>query len=117
MLPTLENAGGDGKDYQMKIFIDIPIDHYHNLLQRCGPAHPEYELLKNGVITRDREKCPAVEILCEPEDARRILDLANAIYPNIAPHLEESISLARQPQCTKASAGRQKGRMARPFAS
>ena len=82
----------------MKILVDIPMDEYNNFLQRCDATRPEYEMLKNGIITKDREKRPAVEILCEVEDAKLILDLASEVYPHVARHVEESISLARRPK-------------------
>ena len=79
----------------MKIIVGIPMDDYNNFVERCDAARPEYEMLKNGVITQDREKRRAVEILCDLEDAKMILDLASEICPHAAPHVEESISLAR----------------------
>lgn len=86
----------------MKILVDIPIDDYNNFVQRCDATRPEYEMLKNGIITQDREKRPAVEILCEVEDAKMILDLASEIYPHAVRHVQESISLARQLQSAAA---------------
>lgn len=86
----------------MKILIDIPMDDYNNFLQRCDATRPEYEMLRNGMITRDREKRPAVEILCDLEDAKMILDLAGEVYPHAVPHVQESINLARKPQSAAA---------------
>ena len=86
----------------MRILVDIPMDDYNNFLQRCDATRPEYEMLKNGVITHDRKKRPAVEILCEVKDAELILDLATAIYPDAVPHVQESISLARRPHAAAA---------------
>lgn len=82
----------------MKIFVDIPMDHYTGFVERCDASRPEFEILKNGMITRDRQEMRAVEILCEVQDAKMILDLATQVYPHAAPHLEASISLARQPR-------------------
>jgi hypothetical protein len=82
----------------MKILVDIPMDEYNNFLQKCDATRPEYEMLKNGIITQDQKKGRAVEILCEVEDAKRILDLASEIYPHAVPHVQESISLARGPR-------------------
>jgi hypothetical protein len=88
----------------MKILVDIPMDDYNNFLQRCDASRPEYEMLKNGIITKDREKRPAVEILCELEDARMILELASEVYPHAMRHVEESISLARRPKSAQSAA-------------
>ena len=96
----------------MKIFVDIPLDHYNGFVERCDASRPEYEILKNGVITRDRQERRAVEILCEVQDAKMILDLASHIYPHAAPHLEASISLARQPRSlVPRTARRERGRI------
>jgi hypothetical protein len=38
-----------------------------------------------------------VEILCEVERAKFLLDLATLIYPAAAPHIERSINNAREP--------------------
>ena len=86
----------------MKILIDIPMDDYNNFLQRCDATRPEYEMLRNGIMTRDREKRPAVEILCDLEDAKMILHLAGEIYPHAVPRIQESINLARKPQSAAA---------------
>jgi hypothetical protein len=82
----------------MKILVDIPMDDYNSFLQRCDASRPEYEMLKNGIITQDREKRPAVEILCDVKDATMILELASEIYPHAVAHVQESINLARKPQ-------------------
>jgi hypothetical protein len=88
------------------------MDHYNCFMERCDASRPEYEILKNGVITRDRQEKRAVEILCELEDARMILDLAIQIYPHAAPHLEACISLARQPRSVAPRAAqRERGTM------
>jgi len=86
----------------MKILIDIPMEDYSKFLQRCDATRPEYEMLKTGIVTQDREKRRAVEILCDVEDAKMILDLASEIYPHAVPHVQESISLARRPQTAAA---------------
>ena len=73
------------------------MDQYSGFLGKCDISSPEYEMLKNGLITRDGEQRAAVEILCELEDAKRLLDLASRIHPETAPRLEKCIKLARQP--------------------
>jgi hypothetical protein len=93
----------------MKILINIPMDDYNNFLQHCDATRPEYELLKNGAITRDRQQRRGVEILCEVDDAKGILELANAIYPDVVPHVQESISLARRLQSPKKTSEARRG--------
>ena len=82
----------------MKILIHIPMEDYNKFVQRCDASRREYETLKNGVIKRDGKKRVSVEILCNVEDAKMLLQLATQICPLAAPYINESISLARQPQ-------------------
>jgi hypothetical protein len=81
----------------MKLLIDIPMDQYSGFLGKCDVLSPEYEMLKNGVITGDGEQHAAVEFLCRIDDAKRLLDLATRIYPETASRIEQCIKLARQP--------------------
>jgi hypothetical protein len=87
----------------MKFLVNIPMDEYNNLVQRCDPSRPEYEMLKNGLIIRDREQRTAVELLCELDEATLLLDLASQIYPKAAVHVQESIRRGRQPVATQHS--------------
>jgi len=79
------------------------MDEYNNLVQRCDPSRPEYEMLKNGLIIRDREQRTAVELLCDIDEATLLLDLARQMYPDAAVHVQERISRARQPAATQHS--------------
>jgi hypothetical protein len=101
-LKWLNQSAAEEHSQAMKILVDIPMDDYNNFLQRCDASRPEYETLKNGIITQDREKRPAVEILCDVEDAKMILDLASEIYPHAVAHVRECISLARKPHSAAA---------------
>jgi hypothetical protein len=60
----------------------------------------EYLILKNGIVSHDQDEGadePTVEILCEVERAKFLLDLATLVYPAAAPHIEKGISYAREP--------------------
>ena len=78
-----------------RIIVDIPMEHYNNLLQRCDAKRPEFETLKNGVINRVKEP-QAVEILCPIEEARLLLEFATEIYPQAAVHVAHSIDAGRE---------------------
>lgn len=83
----------------MKVLVSIPDEVYHGLLARCSMLSREYLILKNGVIRRDQEisaERPTVEILCEGQRAKFLLDLATLVYPDAVPYIEKSISLARE---------------------
>jgi hypothetical protein len=84
----------------MKVLVKFPMEIYQGLLGRCSMLSREYLILKNGVVRRDQEEDPdkpMVEILCEIERAKFLLDLATLVYPAAAPHIERSINHAREP--------------------
>mgnify|MGYP003575245748 FL=1 len=84
----------------MKVLVKFPIEIHQGLLDRCSMLSREYLILKNGVVSRDHEESPdepMVEILCEVERAKFLLDLATLVYPAAAPHIESSIIYARDP--------------------
>ncbi|HEX5021769.1 MAG TPA: hypothetical protein VFX54_13965 [Candidatus Binatia bacterium] len=83
----------------MKILVSIPIEIYNGLLGRCSLLSREYLILKNGIIRRDDDKRSehlTVEILCEAQRAKFLLDFATLVFPAAAPHIEKSINLAQE---------------------
>jgi hypothetical protein len=83
----------------MKILVSIPMEIYNGLLGRCSLLSREYLILKNGIIRRDRDKRsghPTVEILCEVQRAKFLLDFATLVYPAAAAHIEKSMTLSRE---------------------
>ena len=83
----------------MKVLVKFPIDVYKGLLDRCSMLSREYLILKNGIVSHNPEESPdepLVEILCEVERAKFLLDLATLVYPAAAHHIEKSISDARE---------------------
>jgi hypothetical protein len=83
----------------MKVLVKFPIQIYKGLLGRCSMLSREYLILKNGIVRNDQKESPdepMVEILCEVERAKFLLDLATLVYPAAAPHIEKSISYASE---------------------
>ena len=78
-----------------RIVVDIPMEHYNNLLQRCDAKQPAFETLKNGIINRVKDP-QAVEILCPIEEARSLLEFATKIDPEAAVHVAQSIDAGRE---------------------
>lgn len=81
----------------MKVLVTFPQPIYEELLGRCSMLSREYLILKNGIVRRDHEEQAGevtVEILCEVERAKFLLNLATLVYPKAAPHIEKSIELA-----------------------
>ena len=83
----------------MKVLVSMPTEVYDGLLAKCSMLSREYLILKNGVVMRDQERSadhPTVEILCEGQRAKFLLDLATLVYPDAVPYIEKSISAARE---------------------
>ncbi|HKY07285.1 MAG TPA: hypothetical protein VJQ55_03550 [Candidatus Binatia bacterium] len=84
----------------MKVLVTLPMEIYDGLLGRCSMLSREYLILKNGVVRQDPEENPdqpVVEVLCEIERAKFLLDLATLVYPAAVPHIEKGINDAREP--------------------
>ena len=70
-------------------------DVYDGLLAKCSMLSREYLILKNGVVRRDPDrnaKKDMVEILCEAQRAKFLLDLATLVFPDAVPDIERSIA-------------------------
>jgi hypothetical protein len=81
----------------VKILIKIPPEHYDLFVAECEITSREYSILKNGVVARDiKEDKRVIEILCDKEDADRLLDLAECRYPEIVPAIRAGLDLARE---------------------
>jgi len=79
------------------ILIRMPIYRYDNFLKKCESWRGEFNILKNGVITRDGSEQRQVEIRCNALHAELLSDLAKSVYPEAALDIEESIRLSREP--------------------
>ena len=78
----------------MNVLVSIPIAVHQAFLGRCLLASREYAVLKNALIRREPTNAPEsnmVEILCAPDDAERLLDLARQVYPQAIPYIEKAI--------------------------
>ena len=79
----------------MKISVVIPREHYDALLRMCDDSQPEYELLVNGAISNN-ERGDIAEVMCEVEQAEKLLDLARRLNPEAAPIIAESIQRGKE---------------------
>ena len=78
----------------MAILVSMPVEIYQGLLQKCSVLSREYLILKNGVVRRDPTgnlPAPTVEILCEAQRAKFLLDFATLVYPPAVSYIEQSI--------------------------
>jgi len=79
----------------MKVLIEISLDHYDRLLDKCDERScPEFTILKHGTFTRrpngDRF-LRTIQIRCEMEQAKRLLDLAAKLCPEAVPEIKKVI--------------------------
>src|SRR5258707_11705689 len=87
------------RNINMTALIEMPLAVYQGLLGRCVLSGREYELLKNSVVSdrpiylRFRK---VIDILCEIEDAKLLLNRAKLFYPGAVSYIEEGIRLAGQ---------------------
>lgn len=76
----------------MKTLIEMSLNHYHRLLATCRESNREYEIMRNGLVTkcvRAGSDPHTVVIVCKSEEARMILDLAMRRYPVSIPRIRE----------------------------
>jgi hypothetical protein len=76
----------------MKMLIEIPDDQYDRFLAACDKRSPEYVTLKNGCITRVQDgglERRTVQILCDDEQASKLVEAANQLCPEVAPVIAE----------------------------
>jgi hypothetical protein len=82
----------------MKVVIEMPLLHYDRFVGRCSPASKEYALLKNGIIVRrekDNHYERILEIHCNEEEAKGLLNLGRNIFPDAVPEIEKAIAAPR----------------------
>jgi hypothetical protein len=82
----------------LKILIEMPPEHYDPLVGKCDSESPEYSTLINGMVVRhpDTGEKRVIEILCDKEEAVRLLDTASRLYPEAVPALKAGIDSSRE---------------------
>lgn len=80
----------------LKIRVDIPIEPYLLCMTRFGIHCPESIALKNGVLLRDADGNEVVEILCNQDRAKKILELTAQLCPEALPRIHHHLDLPRQ---------------------
>lgn len=74
----------------------LPPEHYDLFVAECDITSREYSILKNAVVARDiSEDKRVIEILCDTEEADRLLDLAKRRYPEVVPSIRAGLDPAR----------------------
>jgi hypothetical protein len=68
-------------DCAMKVILEIPIDTYMICLMRFRLRSREYQMLRNGIISRDDRGDEIVEILCDAEKAKFMRNIIADLCP------------------------------------
>jgi hypothetical protein len=81
----------------VKIRLDIPIESYLLCMTRCGIKSAEYITLKNGIVSRDAGGHEVVEILCDRERAKKILETIAELCPEALPKIQHRLDFPGEP--------------------
>lgn len=78
------------------LLIRLPPEHYDLFVAACEITSPEYTILKNNIVARHQssDEQPTVEILCDMEEAKMLLETARRLYPEAMPFIEDAMSVA-----------------------
>ena len=77
----------------MAVLVKMPLDTYLGFLGRFPLSSRGYAVLKNSIIERTlTDNYSIVEMFCEIDDLKLILERANRFYPLAAPYLEKALS-------------------------
>jgi hypothetical protein len=74
----------------MSFTFELEVEAYELLQSRCDPSSREYQVLLNACVEERIIKCPShglrkvVQILCQREQAEKLLILAIAVAPAVA---------------------------------
>ena len=75
--------------------IQLPPEHYDLFVAACDITSPEYTVLKNNIVAtlQSSEEPPTVDILCDLDEAKLLLETAKRLYPEAAPFIEDALSV------------------------
>jgi hypothetical protein len=67
----------------------IPMEWYGTLLSNCTVKLPEYRVLKNGILVLGGETGDRIEVLCDPEGAKLVMNLAGRVCAEAIPFIQQ----------------------------
>jgi hypothetical protein len=79
----------------VKVVIEMSLLLYDRFVDQCNPASKEYALVKNGIIVqrgKDNHYERILEIYCDVEEAKGLLNLARNMFPDAVPEIEKAIA-------------------------
>lgn len=74
----------------MKVMLVIPKRYYAVLLGHCAMLWPEYRALQSGILVSD-ESGQHVQILCNPQRLKLLMNLADRVCSEAIPHMRQII--------------------------
>jgi hypothetical protein len=83
----------------MKVLIEMPLEHYETFLDVSDITSREYTILKNSVVAQEPVADPGrsiVQILCNEDEALKLLGSAIQIYPEVVQAITAAIDRARK---------------------
>lgn len=75
------------------------MDQYDTFVKKIDRASQAYQILMNGVFERQTKGDHfdrVMNIMCKDSEAAMLLDLANQLYPEIAPDIATHIARANE---------------------
>ena len=90
----------------MAVLVKMPLDTYLSFLGRFPLLSRGYAVLRNSIIEPTTTGDDSiVEMLCEIDDAKLILERANRFYPLAAPYIEKALTPVIGGEYRKATTG------------
>jgi hypothetical protein len=81
------------------LILTIPLDRYDAFVKKIEITSPAHEVLRKAVLERqirDDHFERIMNVICNGREAEMLLDLANHVYPDIAPELARHIARANE---------------------
>ena len=81
------------------MILTIPLDRYDAFVKKIEISSPAHELLRKGVFERQTKGDHyerIMNVMCNGWEAEMLLDLANHVYPDIAPDIARHITRANE---------------------
>ncbi len=78
------------------LLVRLPPEHYDLFVAAWEIISPEYTILKNNIVARHQnsDEQPTVEIMCDMEEAKLLLETARRLYPEALPFIEDAMNVA-----------------------
>ena len=84
---------------RLYLILTIPLDRYDAFVKKIEISSPAYEVLRKAVFERQTKSDHferIMNVICNGREAEMLLDLANHVYPDIAPDIARHITRANE---------------------